>query len=345
MKVGVVRDDRYLGHDPGPYHPESPQRLRAIHGALDRACLPVLQVIEPREAQVEELCWNHSQRYVEEVLATAGRGPVQLDPDTAAGPGSALAARLAVGGLFQAVEAVAKGEVGSAFALVRPPGHHAEQDRAMGFCLFNNVALAAHYARRRLGLRRVLIVDWDLHHGNGTQHAFWSQGEVLYFSTHQYPYYPGTGAVEEVGEGAGRGATVNVPLAPGAGDADFLHIYWELLAPVVRSFGPDLILVSAGFDIAAGDPLGGMAVSPQGFGALAAVVRSLAQELCGGRLVLTLEGGYSLNALAQGVVEVTRALASEDPPPRHHARPTPAVAAVVERVKETLSPFYPHSWR
>jgi len=197
-----------------------------------------------------------------------------------------------------------EGRVGSAFALVRPPGHHAEASQAMGFCFFNNVAVGAEYLIRRHGLRRILVVDWDLHHGNGTQHAFYSRREVLYFSTHQVPLYPGTGAVRETGAGPGLGYNLNVPLTSGKGDADFLHVFRKILGPVSAQFKPEFILVSAGFDIAAGDPLGGMAVSREGFGLLTDALSGMAAKSAAGRIAFVLEGGYDLPALRNGVREV-----------------------------------------
>ncbi len=340
-KVGIVRDSRFLEHDPGPGHPESPARLEAIYQAMDKASLPGLVDVDTREAEFEELAWNHHPDYVKRIFNTASVERFQLDPDTATSRGSCTAARLAVGGLLNALELVDKGDIGSAFALVRPPGHHAEYDAAMGFCLFNNVAVAAHYARRVLGYRRVLIVDWDLHHGNGTQRSFYEDPAVLYFSTHQYPYYPGTGAVEELGRGEAKGKTVNVPLGAGAGDGDFIFIFKEILIPVANFFRPDLILVSAGFDVYEGDPLGGMRVTIDGFGRMAAVLLHLADSLCNGRIVFTLEGGYHLQGLAGGVVEVLKACSRDGRTWDAEDAPSPGVAAVVEQVKRVLGAYYP----
>ncbi len=341
-RVGIVRDDRFLDHDPGPGHPESPERLRAIHAALDAASLEGLVPVAPRLAEFQEITWNHHPDYVKRIFNTEGVERFQLDPDTATSRGSCQAARLAVGGLFAAIDLLHKREIDSAFALVRPPGHHAEYDSAMGFCLFNNVALAAHYARRVLGYERVVIVDWDLHHGNGTQHSFYSDPSVLYFSTHQFPYYPGSGSWDEVGKGKGKGFTVNVPLRPGAGDDDFCYIFSELLVPVVTFFRPDLILVSSGFDIHAHDPLGGMEVTAEGFGNMASIIIQLARELCQGRVLFTLEGGYDLNGLASGVVEVLkRCCALDGGQIPSNCSPSPAVADVVAKVKAVHRTFWP----
>ncbi len=310
--TGVVRHPRYLDHEAGPGHVESPERLRTIYGRLDQEDLQGwFTAIEPRMASALELAWNHSPGYIQLVEKTSGHPHWQLDPDTGTNQYSFDAACLAVGGVFSAMDAVVAARVDNAFALVRPPGHHAEYDRAMGFCLFNNVALGAHYARRVLGLDRVMIVDWDLHHGNGTQHSFYDDPRVLYLSTHQYPYYPGTGGAGEVGAGAGRGFTVNVPLRPGAGDMDFAAIYNRIVLPVGLEFKPEFMLVSAGFDIYEGDPLGGMEVSERGFAYMARVLLRIARECCQGRILFCLEGGYSLKGLRQGVLCVLKEMKGE----------------------------------
>jgi acetoin utilization deacetylase AcuC-like enzyme len=232
-----------------------------------------------------------------------------MDMDTVAGPKTWDTARLAAGGFIEAVDRVMDGSVANAVALVRPPGHHAEASRAMGFCFFNNVAVAAEHLVRVRGIERILIVDWDLHHGNGTEHAFYGRRDVMYFSTHQTPLYPGTGAVRFFGHGEGYGTNLNVPLLAGKGDADYLHIFENVLAPIAALFEPEFILVSAGFDIAAGDPLGGMAVTPAGFGRLTASLRAMAEKTAAGRLALVLEGGYDLASLREGVRQVLMALA------------------------------------
>jgi len=306
-RTGIVRDPIYQDHIAGAGHPESPERLVAINDRLDQEEInAALEAIIPRAATKDELGWNHTSSYIDLVQATSGRQSHQLDPDTATSPGSWQAACLAVGGVFALLDAIDNSIIDNAFALIRPPGHHAEADRAMGFCLFNNVALGAHYGRQVLGYERVVIVDWDLHHGNGTQNSFYSDPNVLYFSTHQYPYYPGSGGVHEVGEGRGKGFTVNVPLSVGAGDETYAAIFNRLLVPVCKSFSPDLILVSAGFDIHVDDPLGGMRVSQVGFAYLARVLLELADSCCGGNLLFCLEGGYDLQGLAAGVVGVLK---------------------------------------
>jgi acetoin utilization deacetylase AcuC-like enzyme len=280
--------------------------LRAIYTALENFD-EQLVAITPRPVTREELLRVHTPEYVDGIASTDGES-VFLDLDTQTSPGSYRAALLAAGGLCAALRSVVEGETSSAFALVRPPGHHAEASAAMGFCLFNNVAVAAAFALARLGLARVLIVDWDLHHGNGTQHTFQRRCDVLYFSTHQYPYYPGTGAFEERGEGEGEGYTINVPLMPGYVDEDFVQILQDVLVPVAEQFQPELVLVSAGFDTHRADPLGGMGVTELGYAAMTRILMDLSDRICHGRLVLALEGGYDVQALADSVTAVLREL-------------------------------------
>jgi len=301
VSVAILRDDLFLSHDPGEGHPESPARLRAIHASLDRDPVPGTVLVAPRAATREEILRVHAPAHLDAIARTAGRPRVWLDADTRTSETSYEAALRAAGATIEGVERVLAGEATGAFALVRPPGHHAEAARAMGFCLFNNVAIAAAHAVEAKGLRRVLVLDPDVHHGNGTQHAFWTRDDVLYVSSHRYPFYPGTGAYDEVGEGPGRGATVNLPLPAGAGDADFLFLYQEVAEPVVRAFEPELILVSAGFDTWRDDPIGGMAQTERGFAALYALFRRWADEHCPGRLVMVLEGGYDGAGLVAGV--------------------------------------------
>jgi acetoin utilization deacetylase AcuC-like enzyme len=248
---------------------------------------------------------------VNTIKSTAGKEHVQLDPDTSTSEKSWEVACLAVGGVLNAIDSIMAGKIQNGFALVRPPGHHAEASQAMGFCLFNNIGIGAAHLIQKHGLKRILVVDWDLHHGNGTQNSFYDSAEVLYFSTHQFPHYPGTGHWNEVGKGKGEGFTVNVPLRAGKTDGDYLHIFQQILRPITSEYKPQFILVSAGFDIYEGDPLGGMQITKQGFAALAAELLDLAAEFSQKRLLCALEGGYDLQGLHDGVEQVLHQLAGE----------------------------------
>lgn len=305
MSTIIIKDRKYIEHNPGYGHPESPERLKAIYGRLEEDDVAGLfKVVKPGRATEKELSWCHDPAYIERIKRTAGVEHFQLDPDTSTNAVSWDAACLAAGGVFTAIDMIFSEEAHNGFALVRPPGHHAEYDHAMGFCLFNNVALGAEYARRKAGAERVLIVDWDLHHGNGTQNCFYHEKECLYFSTHQYPYYPGSGALEQAGAGEGEGFTINVPLYAGAGDDVYASVFNVLLKPVAMSYKPDIILVSAGFDIYRNDPLGAMAVSIYGFAYMAKMILEIASKCCKGRVLFCLEGGYDLNGLRDGVLAV-----------------------------------------
>ena len=311
----LVTDPAYLQHLAGPMHPESPGRLRAIHQVLQAAPIAGVQRAQPRRATREELLRVHEAAHVDRVLSLSGQD-AQLDPDTAMSPGSTEAALLAAGAGAQLVLDVMRGEADNGFALVRPPGHHAVASHAMGFCLFNNVAIAAETALAS-GAQRVLVLDWDVHHGNGTQSSFYARRDVLFCSSHQFPFYPGSGAPTERGEGEGEGFTVNVALPGGQGDADYGAVFHEVFLPRALHYRPDLILVSAGFDAHRADPLGGMNVTERGFAAMCSAVKSLANEVCGGKLVLMLEGGYDLDGLAQSVhacVEVLAGARTEEFP-------------------------------
>ena len=301
MKVGLVYDPIYLEHDTGN-HVENSQRLAAMLAHLEQTGTKErLTLFSPRRALVEEVQMAHEPAYVAMIESKAKMGGGWLDPDTVMCQRSYEVALCAVGGFLTAVEAVMKEQVDSAFALVRPPGHHATHNRAMGFCLFNNMAIGAKFALANYDIDRVLIVDFDVHHGNGTQDAFYADSEVLYFSTHQYPFYPGTGGMNEVGEGEGKGFTVNFPMVAGWGDEEYLRAFDEVLVPVARRFRPQLILVSAGFDPHWADSLAMMQVSVAGFAQMIRIMKDLAGELCQGRLALTLEGGYNLEVAASAV--------------------------------------------
>lgn len=343
--VALIRDPLFLKHGNRLGEPEEvPDRLIAIDGMLESHPLRSwMRDLPARDARFGELARVHDPGYIRRVEATREAEYTKLDESTSANPHSHAAAVRAAGACLSAVEAVLEphpaGPFAASFALVRPPGHHAEADRAMGFCLFNNAAVAAAEALRR-GAGRVLVVDWDVHHGNGTMRAFYDSDNVLYFSVHQFPEYPGSGAVEETGSGAGEGYTIHVPFPAGQGDAEYLEAFRRILLPAAREFRPALVLVSAGFDIHAGDPLGGMKVSGAGFGLLTGVLLRIAAECCPGRLVFLLEGGYGLEGLAGGVSAVLSALVTGSGP---GFDPGPAGAeaeSVIGKVRAALAPCW-----
>ncbi|MDZ7260490.1 MAG: histone deacetylase, partial [candidate division KSB1 bacterium] len=267
--------------------------------------------IPPYPAELSWIEKIHSPHYIQHVQEACRAGYAYLDSgDTGICPASYEIARLAVGGVLAAVDAVMAGKVRNAFCAIRPPGHHAERTVALGFCIFNNIAIAARYIQEKYHLSKVLIIDWDVHHGNGTQHAFYTDPGVFYFSIHQYPHYPGTGAWEECGAGAGLGTTLNAPMPPGCEDEDYLKVFSEKLKPEVKSFKPDFILISAGFDAHRDDPLSGMCLTEEGFGQMTEMVKNFADQTCNGRIVSLLEGGYNLTALGRSVEQHLRILKS-----------------------------------
>ena len=302
-KTGLVYHPAYLEHDMGAGHPESPNRLRAIIQQLERSGTAArISKIEPRMAEDEWITQIHSPSYVATLRThQPSSGRVALDPDTSMSPGSLPAAYLAAGGALAAVDAIMRGEVQHAFCAVRPPGHHAESAKAMGFCLFNNVAIAARYVQKKHGVTRVLIVDWDVHHGNGTQHSFEQDPSILFFSTHQYPHYPGTGRATERGKGAGEGFTINVPMDAGDGDDEYHAIFLNVLLPAADAFKPEFVIISAGFDAHRDDPLASMGLTEAGYTDLTSLVAGIAKRHAQGRLLSALEGGYNLNALSASV--------------------------------------------
>ena len=309
-RTGIVKDDKYLNHCTGEDHPECPERLQALYSMLeDPDMAGHFQEVSARSASKEELQQVHSAQYIKDLEATEACAFTALDSDTTTCALSHEAALLAAGGLCRAVELVCSGELQNAFALVRPPGHHAEKSCAKGFCLYNNVAVAAKFAQNELGLKRVLIVDWDLHHGNGTQHCFEQDPTVLYFSVHQRRTFPGSGKFREAGKGGGKGSTVNLPLPEGCGNGEYLLLFERILKPMALEFAPEIVLVSAGFDVHFADPLGSMALTPSGFAGLTCSVMEIAETSCEGKVVLTLEGGYHLEALRDSVKAVLLELA------------------------------------
>lgn len=334
--ISVIYHPDYLIHDTGS-HPESPARLIAIMDMLNKKWFfEDHSLIVPLPANIPMIEIVHDPDYIKKVEKHCRAG-IPLDLDTVVSKGSFNAALLAAGGAVRSVDEVMEG--GMSFALVRPPGHHAEPNRAMGFCLFNNIAIAVRYAQS-LGMQRVLVVDWDVHHGNGTQCMFYSDPSVLYFSIHQYPWFPGTGWIDEVGEGEGTGYNINVPLTAGANDIDYLYVFKKVLVPIALQFRPDIILVSAGQDAHAHDPLGGMELTSAGFGNMAAVVREIADLTCK-RTALVLEGGYDLHALADSVFEILRAF--EDKRGISFPERSEVSKVVLERLEEVME-VQKHWW-
>ncbi len=304
LRTGVVLDTRYQEHNPGRNHPERPARIATLLKHLDGYQRSNSKRFDPRLATPEEVALIHDTIHVGRVAATAEKSYFAFDADTPVSAQSYTTALLATGGLLTLLEAIMTHDIDNGFALVRPPGHHAERNRAMGFCLFNSAAIGAQYLREQFGLKRILVMDWDVHHGNGTQHSFYDDRGVLYVSTHQYPYYPGTGAAEEVGRGQGEGYTVNLPLSPGWGDAEYQELFQWVIDPLCRQFDPEFVLISAGFDAHVRDPLGGMEVTAEGFGSMARVLLRIARDHAQGRCAAVLEGGYDLEGLQRSVIRV-----------------------------------------
>lgn len=328
--AGLFYDPLFLEHDTGD-HPEKAARVTSCLQLLETSGL-TKKLGHPacRDATEDEIALVHTPRLIELVKQASLVGPVMLDPDTIANKGTYAAAVRAAGACIGATEAVVSGAFDAAFCLTRPPGHHATPRHSLGFCIFNSIAIAAAYARKSLNIERVAIIDPDLHHGNGTQDAFYDDPSVLYISTHQYPFYPGTGDWHEAGAGNGVGATLNLPLPAGCGDAEYAYLIDEVIAPKLRRFRPQLILVSAGYDAHFADTISGaaMRLSCAGYANVVSKLRDLAGELCGGRIVLALEGGYNLTALAWSVRNSLEVLLEEpvtrDPlglPPERHPRP------------------------
>ncbi len=300
-KTAYLYDPLYLEHETGQ-HPEHPSRLKSINKRLETSDLfDRLEKVSPQKADLEDISRIHDTGYAPMVQRACEEGRLQLDGDTTISTRSYDAALLSAGAGLKAVDLVVDGETDNAFCAVRPPGHHAERDHAMGFCLFNNVAVAARYAQQVKGLERVFIFDWDVHHGNGTQHSFYSDPTVFYSSTHQYPFYPGTGAEDETGTGDGLGATLNFPMRPYASDEDYLGLVENRLIPHMHRFQPELIIISAGFDAHQDDPLAQINLSAECFGKMTSMIRQAAEDLCEGRIISMLEGGYNLEALADSV--------------------------------------------
>ncbi len=310
-EIPVVWDARYEEHLKGVFHLESSKRIPAVREILSADYLfDRITLITPRQASADELLWCHNKEYIEKVAKTSGIEISSLDPDTQTTAQTYITAKLAAGGVFSLIDTLYSTAAGSpGIAFIRPPGHHAEPDRAMGFCIFNNTALGAEYALRHYNAKRVLIVDIDLHHGNGTQKIFYNRKDVLYFSAHQFPCFPGTGKLGETGNGEGKGYTVNVPLHMGLSDLDYQKVFYFLLCPVAEEYRPDIIMVSIGFDLFHEDPLGKMNVSPEGYALMTRMLKELADKLCGGRILFVMEGGYSINGIKKCGSRVMQELA------------------------------------
>lgn len=310
-RTGLVLDLSFTEHDPGNYHPEAPGRIEAIHRQLkaDRIvgkCLP----LELRDVTDDEILLVHSEFYLKTVKTEIDgkRSGTLSTGDTNFGPRSLSIAKQAAGSLLNAIDGVMTDQLDNAFCAVRPPGHHATASRGMGFCVFNNAAIAARYARKKYGAERVAIIDWDVHHGNGTQDIFYEDGDVFYFSTHQHPWYPGTGKFDETGQGKGRHTTMNAPLPAGSGMDEVGHAFRKRFAVKMKEYQPDLVIISAGFDSRDGDPLGDFTLTDPQFVELTGILSGIAGEFAGGRLVSVLEGGYNREGLAKAVSEHVSAL-------------------------------------
>lgn len=320
----IFFDPIYEEHLTGIGHPERPERLLVSLDALEESgLLERVKIVSPRDAAIEEIKLVHSSRYINEVREVADSGGGHLDMDTAVSPASYRAALKAAGALVQSVDDCLEGKYRRTFCLVRPPGHHALPTRGMGFCIFNNVAIGARYAIAKKRLERVMIVDWDAHHGNGTQDVFYEDPSVLYVSLHQYPHYPGSGWVDETGSGAGSGYTINFPFPPGTGEEHYLEAFERVIVPAGKKFAPDLIMVSDGYDSHAGDLLCSMRLTDTSYSKMIDYTAGLADEFCDGRLIVTIEGGYNLTAMAHSVVQTVSGLAGVDIPGKDgDAQPT-----------------------
>ena len=310
--TGFVYHSNYLKHDPGNWHPERPERLTAIVNAIkDSGLWEKLAHLDPSPATVEQVAYVHDQDYIESLRKFCDRGGGLIDMDTGASSDSFDVAMLAAGGAIRAIDAVMAGEVQNAFAAVRPPGHHAFPDRSKGFCLFNNVAIGARYLQEEHNLEKILIIDWDIHHGDGTNYFFYEDPSVFYFSIHEYPFYPGTGAAYENGAGKGAGYTMNVPVPFGTGVDEYMNIFQQKLKPAALKFKPDFVLISAGFDAHRDDPIGGITLTTNSYGQFTDIAQEIAGQTCQGRIVSLLEGGYDLRSLSESVLEHLERLMSD----------------------------------
>jgi acetoin utilization deacetylase AcuC-like enzyme len=332
--IQVITDARFQSHRGPEGHPERPERLIAIGEAVDDF-RDRIELSPPRSAQPDEILRVHDARLLSVLESTRGQPLAQLDADTYVAPLSYDVACLAAGSCIDLTRRVMRGEVARGLAAVRPPGHHAESDRSMGFCLFNNVAIAVRALQVEEAASRILVFDWDVHHGNGTQHSFDSDRDVLYISTHQFPFYPGTGDFGEAGSDEGVGSTINIPMPAGCGDLEYIGVLQRIVVPAAIAFEPDVILVSCGFDAHQDDPLASMEISQDGYRAMSTIMRQLADSLCGGRIAFVLEGGYSLVGVREGAEAVLESLTNPSPsplPPPAELTPGSVLRGLVDRV-------------
>lgn len=339
-KTAIITDRRYLKHFAGRSHPERPERVAAMIAMAESLRRPDLQFLSPREATLDEIAQCHTPEYIAAVERTAHLDRFDFDHDTHTSRETFQTAMLSAGGVLTAVESVLDGAAENAFAIVRPPGHHAFANHAMGFCFFNNIAIAARWLIQHRGLKRVMVIDWDLHHGNGTQDFFYDDADVLYTSLHQFPHYPGTGSMHEMGAGDGLGFTVNAPMPAGFGDPEYLRVFDDLIMPVGRAFKPQFILVSAGFDCHFRDPLGEMAVTESGFQQMTRRIKRLAAECCAGKLVAALEGGYDIDALVNSGKAVIEELGVEADERIQASSGGERVIPILERVHQGVGQYW-----
>jgi len=331
MKTGIVYHEKYQEHNLGPGHPENPERLKKIMESIGKIKnKPNIELLKPTSASEEDLLRVHTKGYVEKIKSMSRTGGV-LTLDTPVPSGVYEIAKLSAGGAILAGKSVCEKKVDNAFALIRPPGHHAGRDFGGGFCFFNNIAIVIEHLRAKHGLKKFAILDWDVHHGNGTQDIFYTDSSVLYFSTHQSPLYPGTGLIDDIGEGEGKGYNVNVPLNPGTSGASFLFILRELFIPLTQQFKPDIICISAGYDAYFNDPLASLEFTIKTYADATRIVKDMAEKVCDGRIVIVLEGGYNLDALSQGVLATVSKLAGLDEIKEPYTPPKQKVSDYVKK--------------
>ncbi len=343
----VFYDPIYLEHDNGPGHPERPERLQAAMRVMEKTGLiDKVDVVSPRDATEREIELVHPVRHIAKVKEVAEAGGGWLDPDTHVGPRSYDAALRSAGAALEGIERILSGAADNAFCLVRPPGHHATADRGMGFCLFNNNAIASRFALEEFGISRIFIIDWDAHHGNGIQDIFYEEPRVLYISLHQFPHYPGSGNYQQVGSGKGEGYTVNFPLPAHSGEEAYLAAFDQVILPIARQYEPELVLICAGYDGHFNDPLCSMYLSAMNFAAMAERIKDLAEEVCGGKLMASLEGGYDLAGIAASIANTIAVMAGDETRLMEPEDSKPGLSSprrgmeVVETTREYLSAYW-----